>query len=182
LPHTWPRYPPANVGLCVIRSKPIDLSIENRINTNELDNRDKAGRVHSNDCRHVANRRDDENRPDGNACVRAGTDPARSCWLLVGERGLAPRPRAEPRIGDGWHIANAAWAHHQRGIELVGDVRQRAGSGSAHGQALHFPLMRNPVRTTWIGGGDVRGVRAPLTGAITLVQWAACSPSRAKGS
>jgi hypothetical protein len=36
-------------------------------------------------------------------------------------------------------------AHRQRGLELVGDVRQRAGSGSAHGQALHFRLMRNPV-------------------------------------
>jgi hypothetical protein len=43
--------------------------------------------------------------------------------------------------------------------------------------------MRNPVWTTWIGGGgDVRGVRAPLTGAITLVQWSTCPLSRAMGS
>jgi hypothetical protein len=30
--------------------------------------------------------------------------------------------------------------------------------------------MRDPVWTTWIGGGGVRGVRAPLTSVITLVQ------------
>jgi len=59
--------------------------------------------------------------------------------------------------------------------ELVGDIRQRAGSGSAHGQALHFRLMRDSVWTTWIGGVvGHRGVRAPLTGAITLMQWSAC--------
>jgi hypothetical protein len=58
---------------------------------------------------------------------------------------------------------------------------QRAGSGSAYGQPLHFRLMRDPVWTTWIGGVVVRGVRVSLTGAITLVQWSACPPSRAMG-
>jgi hypothetical protein len=29
---------------------------------------------------------------------------------------------------------------------IVGDIRQRAGSGSVHGQALHFRLMRDRYR------------------------------------
>jgi hypothetical protein len=66
------------------------------------------------------------------------------------------------------YAPDAAWHHHQRHTELVGDVRQRAGSGSAHGQPLHFRLMRDPVWTTWIGSVVVRGIRASLTGA-TLV-------------
>ena len=35
--------------------------------------------------------------------------------------------------------------------------------------------LRDLVGTTWIGGGiGLRGVRAPLAGANTLVQWSAC--------
>jgi len=43
--------------------------------------------------------------------------------------------------------------------------------------------MRDPVWTTWIGGGGVvvRCVRAPLTGAITLVKMVGLPPSRAMG-
>lgn len=105
--------------------------------------------------------------------VEASPEP-RSRSAEHGARDPESRPdgrRSEanqwPRSGRRRALGGLFWVWHGNGKPAAAEQSKRL--------ALHFRLMLNPVWTTWIGGGgNVCGVRAPLTGAIILVQWSAC--------